>query len=89
MMLLSNTIVDFHLFYDGAVDMQICAFLKRHQCKVSDTQVTAKACRPLAMLCDSRFKVIDIRSKIAIKFKMTAISRKMHMDTKYNSLGHN
>ena len=34
-MLLPDTIVDFHLFYDGAVDMQICALLTRIQCKVS------------------------------------------------------
>ena len=46
MMLLSDTIVDFHLFYDGAVDIQIWALLTRSQCKVSDTQVTIKAHRP-------------------------------------------
>ena len=47
MMLLSDIIVDFHLFYDGAVDIQIWALLTRSQCKVSDTQVTVKACGPL------------------------------------------
>ena len=47
MMLLSDTIVDFHLFYDGAVDIQIRALLTRSQCKVSDTRVTVKACGPL------------------------------------------
>ena len=47
MMLLSDTIVDFHSFYDGAVDKQIWALLTRSQCKVSDTQVTVKACGPL------------------------------------------
>ena len=47
MMLLSYTIVDFHLFYDGPVDIQIWAPLTRSQCKVSDTQVNIKACRPL------------------------------------------
>ena len=46
-MLLSDTIVDFHLFYDGAVDIQMWALLTRSQCKVSDTQVTVKACGPL------------------------------------------
>ena len=46
-MLLSYTIVDFHLFYDWAVDIQIWALLTRSQCKVSDTQVTIKACGPL------------------------------------------
>ena len=45
-MLLSYTIIDFHLFYDGAVDIQIRAPLTRSQCKVSDTQVTVKACGP-------------------------------------------
>ena len=38
MMLLSYTMVDFPLFYDGAVDIQIRALLTRSQCKVSDTQ---------------------------------------------------
>ena len=47
MILLSDTIVDFHLFYDGAVDIQIRALLTRSQCKVSDTQVTVKAHGPL------------------------------------------
>ena len=49
MMLLSDTIVDFHLFYVGAVDIQIWALLTRSQCKVSDTQVTVKACGPLVL----------------------------------------
>ena len=43
MMLRSYTIVDFN----GSVDMQVCALLTRIQCKVSDTQVTIKACGPL------------------------------------------
>ena len=42
LMLLSYAIVEFYLFYDGAVDMQIWA--------VSDTQVTVKACRPLVIV---------------------------------------
>ena len=49
MMLLSYTIIDFHLFYDGAVDIQIWAPLTRSQCKFefSETQVTVKAYGPL------------------------------------------
>ena len=50
MMLLSDTIVDFHLFYDGDVDIQIWPLLTRSQGKVSDTQVTIKACGPLVIL---------------------------------------
>ena len=47
-MLLSYTIVDFDFYYNnGAVDMQICTLLTRSQYKVSDTQVTVKACGPL------------------------------------------
>ena len=51
-MLLSYTIVDFylHVFYNGDVDMQICALLTKSQCKVSDNQVTpvtVKTCRSL------------------------------------------
>ena len=38
---LSSVIVDFYLFYDGAVD------LTRTRCTLSDTQVTAKAHGPL------------------------------------------
>ena len=50
-MLLSYTIVDFDFYYNnGAVTMQICTLLKRIQCKVSDTQVTVKACGPLVCL---------------------------------------
>ena len=47
--MLSYTMVDFHLFYDEAVDIQIRAPLIRSQCKVSDTQVTVKACGPLVL----------------------------------------
>ena len=41
-MLLSDTIVDFYLFYDGAVDIQKLDLLTRSQCKVSDAQVTVR-----------------------------------------------
>ena len=54
-MLLSFTMVDFHLFYDGAVDLQIWALLTRIQCKVSDTQVTIKACVPLVLFKECNF----------------------------------
>ena len=43
--------VDFHLFYDGAVDIQIWTLLTRSQCKVSDTRVTVMACGPLVWVC--------------------------------------
>ena len=46
-MLLSYTIVDFYLLYDGAVDIQIWALLTRSWWKVSDTRVTGKPCGPL------------------------------------------
>ena len=51
-MLLSYTIVDFHLFYDEAVDINICAPLTRSQCKVCDTQVTVKVCGSLVSARD-------------------------------------
>ena len=64
-MLLSDTIVDFYLFYDGAVDIQIWALLTRSQCKVSDTQVTVKACGPLVKInIGHNFKIINIRALI-------------------------
>ena len=37
----------FYSLYDGAIDIQIWTPLTRSQCKVSYTQVTVKACRPL------------------------------------------
>ena len=37
MMLLTYSIIDFHIFYDGAVDIQIWALQTRSRCKVSDT----------------------------------------------------
>ena len=50
-MLLSYTIVDFYFYYsNGAVNMQICTLLTRIQCKVSDTEVTVKACGPLVKM---------------------------------------
>ena len=42
--------VDFYLFYDGVADIQIWALLTRSRCKVSDTQVTIKACGPLVII---------------------------------------
>ena len=48
-MLLSYTIVDFY-YNNGAVNMQICTLLTRIHCKVSDTEVTVKACGPLVFL---------------------------------------
>lgn len=42
-MQLFSTIVHFYLFYTGTVDMQICALLTTHQCRVTDTRVTVKA----------------------------------------------
>ena len=48
-MLLSYTIIDFHLFYDGAVD------LTRSQFTVSDTQVSVKAHGPLVFFLKQNF----------------------------------
>ena len=42
-MLLSCAIVDFHLLYDGSVNMRIWALLTRSHGSVSDTQLTVKA----------------------------------------------
>ena len=42
-MQLSAAIVDFDLFYDEPVDMQMWVSLTRSQCRVPDTQVTVKA----------------------------------------------
>ena len=48
MMLLSDTIVDFHLFYDGVLIYKYEPFW-RSQCKVSDIQVTVKAHGPFVL----------------------------------------
>ena len=47
---LTSAIVDFYLFYDGHVDMQICALLRCSQCRVSGTQVTIKVHGPLSFI---------------------------------------
>ena len=41
-----TAIVDFNLFYDGTIDMQIRALLTRNPLGVHDTQVTVMACGP-------------------------------------------
>ena len=54
MILLSYTISDFHLFYDGTVDMQIWSLLTRSHGRILDTRVTVKARGPLVgkeMVC--------------------------------------
>ena len=48
-MMLSYATVDFYLFYDRAVDMQIWALLTRGQGKIYDTHVTVKNCGPLVI----------------------------------------
>ena len=52
-MLLSIQLLIFIYYNNGTVDMQICALLTRIQCKVSDTQVTVKACGPLVGLASA------------------------------------
>ena len=42
----STAIVDFNLFYDGSIDMQIRSLLTRSPLGVSDTQITVMACVP-------------------------------------------
>ena len=53
---------DFHLFYEGAVVIQIWALLTRSQCKVSNTQVTDKACGPLVKITVI-FVLINVNAK--------------------------
>ena len=67
-MLLSYTMADFHLFYDGAVDIQILALLTRSQCKVSDTQVTVKACGPLVLsFCRNWWRRLSLSMECQMK----------------------
>ena len=46
-MQLSTAIVDFNLFYDESVDMQIRALLTKSLLGFLDTQVTVMACVPV------------------------------------------
>ena len=64
-MLLSNAIVDYFFLNDVAVDMQIWALLTRSWCRVSDTQVTVKACGPLVLSFNQHYCII-----IAIVFNL-------------------
>ena len=50
-MQLSYASVDFYLFYDEPVDMQIWDLLTRIEYRASNTQVTIKACGPLVLNC--------------------------------------
>ena len=70
-MLLSYTIVDFDFYYNNeAVAMQICTLLTRIQCKVSDTQVTVKACGPLVSSIASGIKwFMNTMKRIIILYK--------------------
>ena len=47
--MLSYATIDFNLFYDGAVDMQIWALLTSGQGKIYDTQVTVKNYGPFVI----------------------------------------
>ena len=51
----SSAIVDFYLFSDGSVDMQIWTLLTRRKCGVSETRVTLTL-RPLGLLFNYQTK---------------------------------
>ena len=69
-MLLTYTIVDIHLFYDLAVDIQIWA---RSECKVPDAQVTVKACRPFVYFGILLFRNCVIFIHIGNKYRILNI----------------
>ena len=58
-MLLSSTIVNFHLLRDGSVDMQISSGLSRIRCRIFDTEVTVKAHWPL----DKKYQITNHKCK--------------------------
>ena len=60
-MLLTYSIVDFHLFYDGAVDIQKLDLLTRSQCKVSDAQVTV---RPVGLFFQKLPSFVTLRQTL-------------------------
>ena len=75
MMLLSYTIADFHLFFDGAVDIQIWAPPTRSQFKVCDSQVTVKACGPLVWnitRCQAIYHLLPVPSLVRAWFHDSA-----------------
>ena len=55
------SIIDFQLFYDGAVHTNMSPSDKKLQCNVSDTQVAGKACGPLVI---SRFNLMILIYKL-------------------------
>ena len=63
-MLLSYTIIEFHLCYNGAVDIQIWAPLTRSQCKVSDIQVTVQAC---GLLVSRSYALFELKNLTKMK----------------------
>ena len=88
MKLLSYTIIDFHLCYDGAVDIQIWAPLTRSQCKVSDTQVTVKACGPLVLSFHRLLYTDKVKQNICwqINLAATSLTNPPHFREDKNSL---
>ena len=58
MMLLTYSIIDFQLFYDGAVHTNMSPSDKKLQCNVSDTQVAGKAGKACGPLVISRFNLM-------------------------------
>ena len=86
MMLFSDTIIDFHLFYDRAVDIQIWALLTRSQCKVSVTQVIVKA-RGLLFLWASHISLYFFHLKLGNKIFLrpsSSSSRSFNIQPKFN-----
>ena len=80
-MLLSYTIVDLYLFYNWAVDMQICALLTRSKCKAFDTQVTIKACGLLA-----NFDIDAYYRQFELSFNLIYFDLKIVAELQLNSM---
>lgn len=61
-MLLSSAIIDFYLFYYGAIDVHLLAHLTKVECGDSNTEVTVKAMLGVK-ICE---KLLIIMQKCAI-----------------------
>ena len=76
-MMLSSAVVDFYVFYEGAVDTQRWGLLTRSQCIVSNTHMTVKAFGPLVIVLRSRRQSSDFKgmySKIVFMWWQRQIS---------------
>ena len=70
-----SAIVEFHLFYDGPLDMQIWSLLSRSQCRNSVTQVTDKAHGSLVFIVETKhvYLILMFNTSLYVSFEQKRV----------------